>query len=558
MSETHTELRNRLHRQEEPSPVLSTEELLIEKLDIFLSSIELRLDLFEQYFKINDIDQKLLRNAAENGSRSRSSSSASLLLLRLFSASNINMVHQRLCLIKDLVLKSSYTNLDYLYKTLDDQYNYLFNLATPPDPSDGFHEDTKEVLSRKIITTIQYFDEKLVQIDTLIKSHSPLASLPLPEQSKYDHFRFYNFNKALKTAQDRHLHYYELPLNWRENRFIIHGYRFSLEHKDMLKSIFHFNHNETMNIWTHMVGFFIMAYIALVHFPSTDTFHKNSFTDNLVMYVFLVAGLKCLASSVVWHTYSCFANYPVRARCACVDYTGITVLITASVISTEYCLLYHMPRLLATYITFSSLCGFTGFAFNWSPYFDRPECRSLRIGFFVGLALLGATTFFTMCVYDGCWRTIRFFFPIVYKSFVWYWIGVVFYGGLIPERWRYDVVINDDSTCNHGHSPSAVFSGNVENSGRDELEEIEKEIEDLSFEDQEASKNESQDDMYPQILSKHFPAQPDTTRYHRDFFSLWWVDYYFSSHSIWHICVVLGVLGHYSTVLAMFEQIERI
>lgn len=577
-------------------PARTTEELLVEKLDSFLSSIESRLDNFEHFFKFRSEEEELLKTGPtttyleSEHNRSRRGSAANLSNIKTYLINSLNIIHQRLSVIKDSVLKTSFTNLENLYKTLDDQYSYLFtdsdqasSNSLQPTISHG-HVLTKEALSKKIIATIQFFDEKLVHVDEYIRDSNHGNPNPDMDDTIFNQLRFFNFNRALKLAENKYIHYYDLPFSWRENKYIINGYRFSLQHSKMIKSIFHFNHNETMNIWTHMIGFGILAYITFIHFPSTKVYQQNSFNDNLAMYGFLAAGMKCLISSVVWHTYSCFAHLPTRIRCACVDYTGITVLITASVISAEYCALFHYPKLLNTYISFSILCGLAGFVFNWSPYFDRPECKLLRIGFFVGLALMGITASFIVCYYEGFIAAFKMFFPMLFKSLSWYWIGVVFYGGMIPERWRYDVIIDDDDVClDCEYSAADVLLHNVDKAGMDELAHMGEEIldaevstgtdyadNDNSLNKREGtSANESGTESKPldtapplkekldQIIKKHFPREPKTTPYAKDFLSLWWVDYAFSSHSIWHICVVLGVLGHYSSVLDMFEMIVR-
>ncbi|CAK7916485.1 ADIPOR-like receptor Izh3p [[Candida] anglica] len=555
----------------------STEELLIEKLDRFLRSVETRLDSFEQYLKavanVESEEKSRTKVVSSSGNNflspesaettkqrsSRRSSTASIGSITSYSLGNLKSMYSRLGMIKASVLRSSVSNLEHLYINLEEHYQYLTTFGSdgehPLEPElEAVTSNTamgKEMLSAKILNTIQFFDEKFTQVDHLIQDRTPRAKDEYQEAT-FRHFKYFNFNKALKSAETRDLHYYELPLNWRENRYIIQGYRFTLKHKSILGTIFRFNHNESINIWTHMAGIWCMVYLALWHFPRSAVFAANSTRDNWVVYIFLLAAIECFTSSVIWHTYSGFARYKTRSTCACIDYTGITVLITASIIAAEYCSLYHHPTLLRTYIVFSSLCGGTGFLFNWSPYFDRPECRSLRIGFFMGLAFLGASTFVCSCFFEGFIYSLRFFIPLVYKSFVWYWIGVVFYGGLIPERWRYDVVINEDETCRHTHSPVEVLGGEVEHSGLEELEEIKREI---SHDMHEEKPKEA--DEYQDIVDKHFPSQPAETRYHRDFFSLWWVDYILSSHNIWHVCVLLGVLGHYVCVLDMFEKIVR-
>lgn len=573
-----TTLRN---RSKEQPRTHSTEEALIEKLDSFLSSIEHRLEKFEQYFKVtgdgsvhigndesdkdhektNDSDLDDLDHHHDR--RPRRDSSASISLIRSYSAYNLNKVHEQLMMVKDQVLRTSFTNLDFLYKTLDDKYNYLFNLAEEPLPTAVVAESgtSREILSTNIINTIQFFEQKLNHIDQLIKSKTPQATANYDKDAKFNRFRFFNFNKALKDAESGHLHYYQLPLSWRENKYIIYGYRFTMHHSDMFRSVFRFNHNESGNIWTHMFGALAVVYLGTVHFPATSVFAANSLADNLIVYMFLAAALECFVCSVFWHTYSGFAQLPIRSRFACIDYTGITVLITCSVISVEYCALANYPKLLTFYVGFSLLSGLGLLVFNWSAYFDRPECRPLRIGFFISLALLGGTTFLYKAYYEGLALAVFFYAPMAYNSLLWYWVGVIFYGGLIPERWRYDVIFNDDN-CNHSHTSADVLLGHIENSGQEELEELEQELDEKDMCDGVAASSagasgahleDEDNERYQEILAKHFPPQPMKTPYQNDFMSLWWVDYVCNSHNIWHVFVVLGALGHYVTLLGMFE-----
>lgn len=563
MSETVTELRNR----KEHAKAVSTEELLIEKLDSFLSSIEHRLEKFEQYFQVigdGSLEDDEIHN--EKGPGLRRGSSASLSSIKLYSAYNLNKVHEQLILVKDQVLKTSFTNLEFLYKTLDDKYNYLFNLAEEPQiqllltqllaADSGI---SRELLTTNIINTIQFFEQKLNHIDQLIKSKTPQATANYDKDAKFNRFRFFNFNKALKDAELGHLHYYQLPLSWRENRYIIHGYRFTIHHSEMLRSAFRFNHNEAGNIWTHMFGALAVLYLGIWHFPNTAIFGTNTVAGNLIVYLFLLAALECFVCSVLWHTYLGFAQLPIRSRFACIDYTGITVLITCSVISVEYCALANYPKLLFLYVGFSVLSGFGLLFFNWSAYFDRPECRPLRIGFFVSLALMGGTTFLYKAYYEGVTLAVYFFAPIAYNSLLWYWVGVIFYGGLIPERWRYDVIINEDDTCKHTHSSADILLGHIENAGQEEFEELEQELDEKDMCDgvESVTQADADNERYQEILAKHFPPEPVKTPYHRDFMSLWWVDYVCNSHNIWHVFVVLGALGHYVTLLGMFEKVAH-
>lgn len=523
----------------------TTEQLLIEKLDSFLTSVESTLERFEKYFQINKVGRKQLKDGIVD-TMIRENAGTSLNSVMSFSAKNLGTMHHRLRTIKEIVLNLSFTNLDHLHSVLDSQFQYFFNQSSSDICKDV---TTKEALSQKIITMVQYFDDKLGQVDELVQSRLPQGTIDYSEKP-FSRLRYYKFNSSLKKAEKGHLHYYDLPLLWRENQYIVYGYRFSLKHKHLIFSIFNSLHNETVNIWSHLLGFILMFYISFWHYPHTEVFKYSSVKDNIVVYLFLLAAIKCFAASVMWHTYCGFAKYSFRSRCSCMDYTGITSLISASVFSTEYCTLYHYPFSLRVFIGFTAISGLAGLILSWSPKFDVPEARCYRVGFFVGLALLGIGSCIYMLITEGLRPMVSFFLPILYKSLVWYGIGVVFYGTLFPERWRYDVIFTNEDINENDSEPSKGdenLGGNQASSDTDEAREVKTGVNE--------AREEIKDSEAKAKVKKHFPLEPVKTPYDKDFFSLWWVDYFFMSHNVWHICVLFGVLGHYFVLLEMFAKV---
>jgi adiponectin receptor len=123
-----------------------------------------------------------------------------------------------------------------------------------------------------------------------------------------------------------------------------------------------------------------------------------------------------------------------KQNMACVDYTGITVLIAASILTTEYAALYCDTGARNFYMALTAFSGLGGVAFTWSPSFDQPESRFKRLGFFVGFAVAGFLGFFHAAYLHGLVETFSFYFP-VFKSLMCYSLGVVVYSFLIPERW---------------------------------------------------------------------------------------------------------------------------
>ncbi|AET40961.1 Izh3p Ecym_7109 [Eremothecium cymbalariae DBVPG len=331
----------------------------------------------------------------------------------------------------------------------------------------------------------------------------------------------YSWAKSYMLGRARHLHYYELPQPWRENPYIIYGHRFYHSHKKSLLSILNVYgwHNETINIWSHIAGAIILLYIMLRGFPNSDVFNSTQVPKVAkgAIYVFLLCGIKCMVSSVMWHTFSGTCHLPLRSRFSCVDYTGITILITASVMTTEAFTLYRLaPKAMYLYMGISLCLGVFAAFTNWSRRFDGPDSRIFRVAFYVILAGLGLISFVHLTVHSD-WSSSRLMItPLINKSIVWYLIGVVFYATLVPERWRSRILLShpvqNPVDTNFPSSDSNIPSENIDN-----------------------------------IHFKSKPKESDQL----GFWSLWWVDYFCHSHFLWHIFVVLGVVGHYRATLAM-------
>lgn len=68
--------------------------------------------------------------------------------------------------------------------------------------------------------------------------------------------------KALLLGSKRLLLLEELPKDRRENEYVLSGYRFYRSTKDCLRSLFRL-HNETMNIWSHLLGFVFFSCLSV-------------------------------------------------------------------------------------------------------------------------------------------------------------------------------------------------------------------------------------------------------------------------------------------------------
>lgn len=487
------------------------EKLVLNKVDSCLLNLESKLSSIEKY---------LSQSAA--GVESSASNTAATLKNYTPTCSSIL---DTLSSVKKYLVKNKEHNLHPLTRIIDDYYEQEAELELElesklesvklrtegtelADEGDNYSKHQK---FQKLLHSIQILNARLTDFE---KHHNlpPFSTHPSERLIALKE-TLYNYDVAMTVSENRHLNFFELPFQWRENKYIVYGYRFAKSHLMALTSMFSW-HNETVNIWSHLMGAFTMIYLCLFNYHSSDAYHvyAPATDDHAVVYLYLASAFICLLCSVIWHSYTNIGFLSIRSKFACFDYSGITVLITSSIITTEHVSLKDYPKLRTSFIGFSIFAGIIGIGMAWHPFFDRPESRILRILFFVSLALLGVVSFLCSCFVHNISYAVLIFSPIL-KSFAFYGIGVLFYGSFFPECFRSDVIVDNFEIC-------------------DET------IMDL--------------DKKGQLL-EYLRKTPTSTCNH-GITSLWWVDWIGNSHNLWHLFVIGGILGHYFALLEMFKR----
>lgn len=239
-----------------------------------------------------------------------------------------------------------------------------------------------------------------------------------------------SIENAVKRAQEHGLIRYEdLPHPWRVNPYITRGYRFSNSKVDCLRSAFNIS-NELVNIWSHAIGLIIVLAIAFYFYPSSVNFSQSSKTDIFFSAVFFFAACKCLVCSCMWHTMSSIAEQNLMERFACVDYTGISLLIAASIMTTEYTAFYCEPISRWIYILTTATLGIGGVILPWHPTFNRADMNWFRVAFYVSLAATGFAPVFQLSWTRGPAWSYYFYAPVM-KSIAVYLVGAVVYASQV-------------------------------------------------------------------------------------------------------------------------------
>ena len=133
--------------------------------------------------------------------------------------------------------------------------------------------------------------------------------------------------------------------------FIYSGYRAALSKTAALKSVFRW-HNETMNIWTHLLPFLVSVPIMTYIFVVLLEPHGAS-TFEVSMFVVATLGIESVFfCSSLYHTMGC-VSYDCHAFYSKFDYTAIAVKIVCGGTPILYTAFYCSPVWQIVYISIS-------------------------------------------------------------------------------------------------------------------------------------------------------------------------------------------------------------
>jgi len=261
----------------------------------------------------------------------------------------------------------------------------------------------------------------------------------------------------LRAKEHGLLHYDDLPEPWRVNPHIRKGYRFSEGKWACVRSVVSI-HNELINIWTHLLGLVMVLALAFYVYPMSTNFSMSTNADIFIAAFFFFAAVKCLVCSTIWHTMNSISHQTLLERFACVDYTGISLLVAASILTTEYAAFYCEPVSRWAYMGLTAVLGIGGVILPWHPTFNRADMSWARVLFYVSLALTGFLPFGQLAYTRGLAWAHYFYAPLA-KSLLVYITGACLYASKTPERFFPGLF--DYIGCSHNIWHVAVLGGIV-------------------------------------------------------------------------------------------------
>ncbi|KAI2619411.1 HlyIII-domain-containing protein [Hypomontagnella submonticulosa] len=416
-------------RQSLVQQIMDGEEGLLLKVDLFLSELERRLEHLESYSEAVNLDASISKTLA-----------------------TLQAVRERCSQVSEEVIGAGRRRLQVMVETLDTRYHEALVAA--------------ESMNEKALVGVELLDNMLTDFESRASkfrdqgfANAAGAAGNLMDEGRrvvdegFERARGVmddglerawraaesveeHIQRAIARARENGLiKYEELPVPWRINPHILSGYRFNESKIGCVRSMFGVS-NEMVNIWSHALGLLLILSIAFYFYPMSADFSLYTKTDVFIAAIFFFAACKCLVCSTIWHTMNCVADQTLMERFACIDYTGISMLIAASIMTTEYTAFYCEPISRWTYITATAVLGIAGTILPWHPKFNASDMAWLRVGFFVGLGATGFMPVFQIILTRGPEWAFEFYAGSnLLKSLAVYVIGACVYASKVPERW---------------------------------------------------------------------------------------------------------------------------
>ncbi|CAI9739416.1 progestin and adipoQ receptor family member 3-like [Octopus vulgaris] len=229
---------------------------------------------------------------------------------------------------------------------------------------------------------------------------------------------------------------HEIPDFLRINRHIVRGYRSLLPVHLCLKSLFIWS-NETINIWSHLLG--CLIFVVLLMYDNVYAIPKisGSFMDHIICSISLICFQICMISSASYHVFYCHSP-KANIRWLAIDLSGIIFGLMGCYIPGVHYSFYCLVEWERIYMIIIVILSVIILSIQLKPkrLNNSLTFTMSRVLMYSCLAIYGIIPAAHWIYLNGGWenKVVQVFVP---KIVVMYLIGVgavFFYLSQVPER----------------------------------------------------------------------------------------------------------------------------
>ncbi|KAI2807657.1 Adiponectin receptor protein 2 [Blomia tropicalis] len=186
-------------------------------------------------------------------------------------------------------------------------------------------------------------------------------------------------------------------------------------------------HNQTLNIWTHIGGLFLLQYQLTYGFPT----HLTDPIDNLFLKFAFIGIWMSYLCSVIYHVFNT-SSFELARFLSQVDYFGITLHLIGVMLALVYFSFYHHLYFQLLYTGMYFILGAVCLVMNYFCMFN--SCTNhmnsyQRSAFFCFIAMLSMPP----QIYVGYLHSWTLF-AMCFGSDMLYVIGAIIYSSKCPEK----------------------------------------------------------------------------------------------------------------------------
>lgn len=236
-------------------------------------------------------------------------------------------------------------------------------------------------------------------------------------------------SEQIVFLDDFELHSVDTTPSYLHRKFIVSNYRVHFSLRLCLKSLFKI-HNETFNIWTHLLALFvtIAAFAACMLDGQTST---SGIASALFSFYFSCAIL-CFAASSAYHLFCCHSPIYFRVLLSC-DFFCISLLIIGSYIPGLYFGFRCHHNMLYGYLALVAAIAVLAVVIPQLRMCQHERWHRVLSFFFLFLSVLGCAPALNWLIVENRSIVAEFVGELIAPLFC-YAMGFVFYITGFPER----------------------------------------------------------------------------------------------------------------------------